>query len=313
MTRINFNTEFDLLHNDLLSHGCTSQLDLVQKLGSVFTEIKHVIHVGVRGSLAKQTADFLSDIDMYVVTTNNGFAPLLESVSEIIKSCTNSMTEQGWIDRFVPNFGGLGFVFMIQDKKGNLIQQDLYVLPEKNAEKIIEFPEKRVLYEERELLYEMQLNLSVHEFVPVIKEYCDQNTNPEFQTIFESILCHFMLAKHLVRNEKYPNPFLVAKYTSEGQKSVLKLLRMGLDPDTVDYGECDVMRQLEGFHSDHLRNLMAMYFMSTGSTKALTSYVLMKEIIKTYFQVQNEKLELLIIKIENHLKTHLSPIVEKKY
>ena len=79
----------------------------------------------VRGSLARGDADPYSDIDLLCIVAPEQFASFIRQVDAGIKERHNPLGD-AWVDTIVKDFGGVGFVYLLQTDNG-LYQLDLYV------------------------------------------------------------------------------------------------------------------------------------------------------------------------------------------
>ncbi|KAL7899222.1 hypothetical protein HDV63DRAFT_403275 [Trichoderma sp. SZMC 28014] len=79
----------------------------------------------VRGSLERGDFDVNSDIDLLGVVAPPEYTNFIEKVDSVIKEHHGSLMER-WVDTIVKDFGGIGFVYLLQTENGPF-QLDLYV------------------------------------------------------------------------------------------------------------------------------------------------------------------------------------------
>jgi hypothetical protein len=82
----------------------------------------------LRGSLAREVEDFESDLDLVVTVAEEDFEAALDDLL-----CTLPLSLQGrlppWLDGIVHDFGGTGFVYLVQVGEQKWGQVDIYLLP----------------------------------------------------------------------------------------------------------------------------------------------------------------------------------------
>ncbi|MFI8974202.1 nucleotidyltransferase domain-containing protein [Nocardia asteroides] len=103
------------------------QFALLEFVGEKLASSDVVTALVVRGSLARGTADRLSDIDFVVGVEDSRFEEYV-SVLDVLATTELGSILPGWRDTIVGDMGGLGFVYLI-GWAGRLQQLDLYVAP----------------------------------------------------------------------------------------------------------------------------------------------------------------------------------------
>lgn len=250
-------------------------------LSEIFDSIQkdsRIITLGVRGSIAKGISDQCSDIDFFIITKNESFEEIAFFLEQLLPKSLVLLTKKGWIDSNVPNFGGIGYVYMILFH-GKLLQLDAYVLPEENAERIIKLKDKK-LFSDVTIRFKSDVNLQNHRFTESIKDFsCKESI--KFQEFFD-ILLHFeMLSKYIARK----NPFLAYKYWYLLNSKVWGWFRNLLDPSTQDYMYYDVHRQLDGLDSPLVTDFEKHLTLLTGvfdSQSLISMYKYYRSVLKEY-------------------------------
>lgn len=232
-----------------MSNKTINQIQLLEELKQKLKRLNQIKAIVVRGSIAKEDSDKFSDIDLLLIADNEEFIPFINQLDDYIIKNFGSLSKEGWIDSIIPNFGGIGFVYLVKYRK-QLIQLDVYVLPEENAEKICNFKGKKFLFLRKKLNYRKNIDLDIHRFKPEIKEFV-ANRSAGFQLFFEIMLMLVMLTKHIRRKDA----FLVFKYRYLVVEKILHLLRQTLEPETSGYMFYDVKGQLDKHKSEELHRL----------------------------------------------------------
>lgn len=204
-----------------------------------------VNYVIARGSYYKGNFDRASDIDVLVVVSDDDFFKLLDKLTSIISNHCSLLYKEGWIDTIVPDFGGIGLVYLVE-KEGKLIQLDLYVTLQSRSKKILGFEEKEIIYQNPEIetikdqIQEEQIN-----------QYIQDNIDLERQIIFEVLLIMVIYAKQIYRS----NISLALKYRYFSIESTVKLLRLVFTPTKIDYLMYDWRRDLSTLNDPIVKRL----------------------------------------------------------
>ena len=109
-------------------HASTSDLPHFGIFGQILRTCRQypgLEQVFVRGSLARGDADPHSDIDLLCVVAPQEFGSFIKRIDTGIKERHHSVAD-GWVDTIVNDFGGVGFVYLLESDKG-LYQLDLYI------------------------------------------------------------------------------------------------------------------------------------------------------------------------------------------
>ena len=91
----------------------------------------------LRGSLARGVEDFESDLDLVVTVAEEDFEAALHDLS-----CMLPLSLQGrlppWLDGIVRDFGGSGFVYLVQVDEQKWGQVDIYLLPHGRQRRLLD-------------------------------------------------------------------------------------------------------------------------------------------------------------------------------
>lgn len=202
------------------------QRHLFKKLTKVFSADEHVKQVIQRGSFAKNESDRASDIDILLVVDDDAVAEVIARLGASIGSVCTLLTAEGWVDTIVPDFGGIGYVFLVKCQE-RLIQLDVYITPASWSERIHQLKEKAVLYEASGF----KPRYDTLETSKAAVRVQLNNTDKEFQVIFEFLLVYVMFVKHLYRSR----PTLALKYRYAMAESLAIFLRLVFVPEKIDY------------------------------------------------------------------------------
>jgi len=270
-----------------------------------FSENEKIKALIVRGSIAKGLSDEYSDVDFLLIAKNECFFEIVVNLKKYFPNDIRLLTDKGWIDTNVPNFGGIGFVYLVKFE-GVLMQLDVYLLPEENAEKIVTFKDKKFLILKKPLNYGKRLNLDSHRYSDKINKLIGKHPD-DFQLFFDVLLHFEMLSKYICRE----NVFLAYKYWYLLNSKIILFIRTILEPETKDFLFYDVSRQLEKYHfkelyefEKHLKTIAGLF--DYGSLMALFK-MFTKLMKKHYSQLYKENLGLI-----REVKSYMVEIYETR-
>ncbi len=113
--------------NKLAEANRPEQFALLEHATELFTRSDAVTHLLVRGSLARGTADRLSDVDFVVGVNDSQFEEFVSVLDPLLTTDLGGILPV-WRDTIVGDMGGLGYVYLI-GWAGHLQQLDLYLAP----------------------------------------------------------------------------------------------------------------------------------------------------------------------------------------
>ena len=244
----------DLPQYDILN----SALDTCRKIGGLEGAY-------VRGSLARGDADPLSDIDLLCVVSPEKYGEFIEKAHAAIGEKYKAVLPP-WKDEIVKDFGGTGFVHLIQEG-GKLYQLDLYVACQgspglenldrvEHKQRIFHAAHDRHLtQEQRKRLDTCRYELHADQVKKAVNTAGGTEDTPE-KTMTEMCILAFMIRKCLKRAE----PFVAANEFGMWKKAFIKLARQKYDPAYKDYGFYHVGRLKDRMDDDGAfhRNISAM-------------------------------------------------------
>ena len=191
----------------------------------------------IRGSLARGDADPFSDIDLLCVVAPEKFSSFVSKVNAAIQNNHGGIMP-GWVDTIVKDFGGVGFVNLI-NQQGELYQLDLYIACQGNPglNALNALPHKQEVFHARreraitERHAGLKYRLHAEEVTRAIDELTAPNDNIE-KTFTELCVLAFMIKKCLRRGDG----FVAASEFTMWKKAFVKLARQKYDPDLQEYG-----------------------------------------------------------------------------
>jgi|GEM_PF-5529887 len=204
------------------------QEQLFAILAKEFAKNPHVDRIIQRGSFAKRQSDRASDIDLLLVVQDKAIKRMLAELDAVVGAHCTLMAPHGWVDTIVPDFGGIGFVYLVKFNQ-RLIQLDVYITPSSWSRRIDEDKEAAAVYTRSGYTPDYSQKSAPKE---VIKQ-CIAGVELEYQIIFEFLLLVVMYLKHIYRNR----PTLALKYRYALTESLAVFLRYVFTPHRVtSYG-----------------------------------------------------------------------------
>ncbi|MCG6313287.1 hypothetical protein K6U52_08425 [Vibrio vulnificus] len=130
----------------LLKKNPPQQFIILSEVLEIFIQSGVLKSAYVRGSLSNNTYDKISDVDLVVCINDQDWEDICELSDEIISHKYKTLFP-AWEDKIVPDFGGKGFVHLI-NHEGKLYQIDLYIMPYSNESNLLSIPQIRKVYPE---------------------------------------------------------------------------------------------------------------------------------------------------------------------
>ncbi|KAF2108908.1 hypothetical protein BDV96DRAFT_503933 [Lophiotrema nucula] len=197
----------------------------------------------VRGSLARGDADRHSDIDLLCVVAPEHFASFIQQVDDGIKQKYDAAADS-WVDTIVKDFGGVGFVYLLQTNKG-LYQLDLYVACQghPSLQNLDDVPAKQLVFckhgkdKSNSRVEFSHFRLHSEAVLQDIRRINDVESSVS-PTITELCILAFMIKKCLERGDN----FLADNEYNMWKRQFLQLVRQRFDTEHRDYGFYHVKR-----------------------------------------------------------------------
>lgn len=204
-----------------------------------FSEIEYVAQIFVRGSLAGSARcggvaqdapagsefDRNSDVDVVLIVDPKQFATFLSIIDIVMRESFGAIMP-GWFDKIVPNFGGVGLVYILAIE-GRLIQADIYITPEisKTFDKL---QEKRLLYQRATPLMRRAKSFDIGEKIEAFAFERDTASGD----FIAGVILAFLINKRQTRRQF----FLGYKEIGMLYDAIGKILRRRYDPTMMNYG-----------------------------------------------------------------------------
>ena len=212
--------------NDILISNKHKQFELLEELKDVFSASPNVSQMLIRGSMAENTYDRLSDIDLVVAFEDKHYIKFINSLNDILTEYFNVLFP-GWYDSIVPDLGGLGFVFLIE-YKSKIYQVDIYVVPSSLAHKIPKIIPSKLIYHNKNNNFSIK-PLENNNFF--CKNYYQERSKTEDYFI-ECIILSFLILKRIKRSQV----FLNCSETNLLNSAFKNVVRSVLNPIYIHYG-----------------------------------------------------------------------------
>ncbi|APE36854.1 hypothetical protein BOX37_26270 [Nocardia mangyaensis] len=179
----------------------------------------------VRGSLARGTADRLSDIDFVVGVRDSQFEEYV-SVLDALATTELGSILPGWRDSIVGDMGGLGFVYLI-GWAGQLQQLDLYLVPASHIGQVREQADCQTIFT-RDRSAEFEPDSTTARFVS------GEVSRPRTCTdlLVEAMVVGYLIRKRISRGQRliaYSEVFLF-------NTAAKNLIKAALAPRSTYYG-----------------------------------------------------------------------------
>ena len=227
-------------------HPSTSnlpQLSIFRQILRTCRQYSGLKQAYVRGSLARGDGDPHSDIDLLCVVAPQEFASFIKQVDAGIKEQHNPIAEE-WVDTIVKDFGGVGFVYLLETDKG-LYQLDLYVACQghPSLDYLNRVPHKQEIFrrnskadgaQRRDALYYRLHSEMIEQQIRRIN-----GVEPSVsRTLTELCVLGFMIKKCLERGDE----FVASNEYNMWKNCFIKLVRHKFDTQHRDYGFYHVKR-----------------------------------------------------------------------
>jgi hypothetical protein len=124
------------------SKDCSRQLELTARVIALVGTCPLITKVAQRGSFAVGVPDAYSDLDL-CFEIDGPCAEAVERIDRLLRGGL-AIPLPGWIDRMVPNFGGIGMVYFCPVQH-EFIELDVYILAKLSA---LPANEYRILFEQ---------------------------------------------------------------------------------------------------------------------------------------------------------------------
>lgn len=217
------------------------QFQLLDQLLNLFSSGTYLVNAYIRGSIATNQYDRASDVDLVLVVKDSAYKNLIEGL-DLLLAQHFVVLRSGWLDKIVPNFGGLGFVYLVANSN-KLFQLDIYVIPLSSQAKIQTIPRATMVYShsthliEKDEQSEQLLTTDLQQFISSKK-----NEQIEIDSLFTEFLIMAFLIKKRIRRQQF---FLNYSETSMLWICLRQLMRHIWEPQLSLYGWYHFLEQGE--------------------------------------------------------------------
>ena len=187
----------------------------------------------LRGSLARGLDDSESDIDLVVTVADAAFVDALEDVRS---TPPFSPHLPPWLDDLVRDFGGLGFVYLLQVDAHKWGQIDLYLLPRSRRDRLFDC-EFSVTLSTRNRTDACDIPMPA-EIDAACRSRAESAASDLHNIVMGCYIALFLLRKRIVRGDRLQT----FADTYAAAERVRDLVYLACNPDGPEYGWRDVQR-----------------------------------------------------------------------
>lgn len=182
--------------NELAAANRPEQFDLLEHATEVFTRSDAVTHLLVRGSLARGTADRLSDVDFVIGVDDRWFVEFISVLDPLVSADLGGILP-GWLDTIVGDMGGLGYVYLV-GWAGHLQQFDLYVAPASGIARVQEQTVcQSIFLRDPDAVYEKDPGVA-----PFVARTLGQPRSCE-DMLIEALVIGYLMRKRIARGQEF--------------------------------------------------------------------------------------------------------------
>jgi len=202
------------------------QFTIMETATSLLAASPAVTHLMIRGSFAAGTSDRLSDVDLVVGIREADYGDFVAACDALVASELGQILP-GWPDTIVPDFGGLGYVHLIQHAQ-MLYQLDLYLAPSCRIEEITTRTRGRLLYAAPTTPAPAEPASAAVAFIAERR----QAAPTAEQLVVELLVLAWMIRKRIVRAQR----FMAYQEAHQFTTAARDLVRTALSPKTTYLG-----------------------------------------------------------------------------
>jgi hypothetical protein len=211
---------------DLAVRNRPVQFTVLERAAGLFEACPAVTMQAVRGSLEAGTSDRLSDVDL-VVGVHDADYPVLAAAHHDLIGAAFCQVLPGWADTIVPDFGGLGWVHLLQHD-GAICQLDLYLIPESRVSQIPGRIRRQVIYS--------RPSAAPAPGAAEIAAHYVARARAAAPTVAELVIEALILASMIKKRIGRGQPFMAYKEKHQLVCAVQALIRTALLPETAYLG-----------------------------------------------------------------------------
>ena len=214
---------------DVLTQSPPSHFVILDELLGIFSSQPSLHSAYIRGSIASNSYDRSSDVDLVLIINDDSYSLTVDSLDAIIQQhfC---VTRPGWLDKIVPDFGGLGYVYLVSFEN-KIYQLDLYLLPLSQINSIRRIPKATLVFSQEATL-PSAISQNMTEEVTRYIDDKKQSRDTILSLGDEIIVLSFLLKKRIKRQQL----FLNASETHMLAVCLRNLMRLTWEPHLLDFG-----------------------------------------------------------------------------
>lgn len=219
--------KFQELQN-LLVQSPPPQFQILEKLLDVFARKDALKFAFVRGSIARNDYDRTSDVDLVIGIEDSLFESFIQSLDFLMEEHFNPILP-GWNDKIVPDFGGLGYVYLIPEN-GQLFQVDLYVIPASKLAAVRAIPKAKQVYMANDdvVVADIKTQQQNQNLIQTLKKA----ESGKDAYLVEAMILAFLLLKRIKRGQVLLNYSETVLLNS----AIRNIFRLCFEPHYINYG-----------------------------------------------------------------------------
>ena len=206
---------------------------ILDKLLDIFSCQSYLNSAYIRGSIATNRYDRASDVDLVMVINDSDYLAVVENLNIILSQHFVTL-RPGWLDKIVPDFGGLGFVFLVADMNSNY-QLDLYLMPLSAKNNLKKIPKVTLVFESPQDSIIAPMDEKVTGSDSKISSYIKHRKSQAAS--FEEVCDEFLIITYLIKKRiKRQQFFLNSSETTLQWNSLRQMMRHLWEPQYLNYG-----------------------------------------------------------------------------
>lgn len=205
---------------------------ILDKLLDIFSDQPYLNSAYIRGSIAANRYDRASDVDLVMVINDSEYLAVVENLNVILNQHFVTL-RPGWLDKIVPDFGGLGFVFLVADMNSTY-QLDIYLMPLSSKDNLKKIPQATLVFESQNDWTPLTFDAKT-EADSKISSYI--NCRKSRATCLEEVCDEFLIITYLIKKRiKRQQFFLNSSETTLKWHSLRQMMRHLWEPQYLNYG-----------------------------------------------------------------------------
>lgn len=225
----------------LLLQNKPTQIILLEDLLSLFSQSPYLSHAFVRGSITRNELDRASDLDLVLSYDESQYPNVIKNLDQLMMENFNTIFP-GWLDTIVADFGGLGFVYLLE-RQGTLFQVDIYVVPSQRAMGLQSKAKAKMIYRREGAPNQGSVSESTARFISDF-----QSRQRDTQDFYIGAMVLALLIRKRIKRGQH---FLNYSETHLLNLSIRNFFRSVYDPDFVNYGWYHIQERMSGVTGGH--------------------------------------------------------------